>query len=61
MNINNTIVIIMIILIIIMLWYVNNTKKDISRYRNIIDHYLEKNKNINKKVRFKIPEVTQST
>lgn len=58
MEINNKIIIIAIIAIFILLWYVNNAKKDISRYQNIIDTYMSENnkKSALKKVRFNLPE-----
>lgn len=58
MQISNKFITIIVITVLFLLWYVNNAKKDISRYKNIIDTYMSENlsdkKSSMKKVRFNL-------
>lgn len=62
MEINNKILALVVIIVFILIWYAYNANTEISRYKNIIDTYMEnKEKNKEKKsslkkVRFNLPE-----
>ena len=60
MQVSNKTLVVGIIAVIALMWYVRNAKKDISRYKNMIDTYMSENsppekKSSMKKVRFNVP------
>lgn len=57
MEVSIKIVIAVVVITIILLWYVNSTRSDVSRYKNIIDTYMSESTD-KKKVRFKMPDKT---
>lgn len=65
MEISNNKIIVALVVLAVIIFYIHNSKKDITRYKAIIDNYMSENlnekentsvkKTQSKKVRFKLP------